>query len=349
MSNGQPGGGKEDNKEPMDQSASGVDQEPRRSTRQSTTNSGSGKAAAAGEAETDMSAGAAGSGGSEEDGAPGSGKKKGKAAPKVKCVDLPVDMALKQLSALELKQFQEQEQQLMNQDRREMEKVDAKNSLEEYIYEMRDKLVDSLQPFVSEKDANEFKKLLDCSEEWLYDEGEDVPTDQYIDRKADLAKLGDPVMERYLEAQDRPRAFDDLGRSIQMARKIYDSWMNKDPAYDHLERQDMDKVLKAMEDTQAWFDKNINAQQRRPLTEPPVVLVTQIFQTKTTFENIVSPILNKAKPKPPPPPPPPAAEPQAASGTAAELNPGGAATTDQRSGGPQAASSRAADLNMEVD
>jgi hypothetical protein len=35
-------------------------------------------------------------------------------------------------------------------DRQMKEKADAKNSVEEYVYEMRDKLGDSYQPFVTE-------------------------------------------------------------------------------------------------------------------------------------------------------------------------------------------------------
>ena len=37
-------------------------------------------------------------------------------------------------------------------DRQEKEKVDAKNSVEEYVYEMRDKIIDELVEFIPEKD-----------------------------------------------------------------------------------------------------------------------------------------------------------------------------------------------------
>lgn len=40
---------------------------------------------------------------------------------------------------------------MVQNDRLEVEKTDAKNSVEEYVYDMRDKLDTSLQPFVNEQ------------------------------------------------------------------------------------------------------------------------------------------------------------------------------------------------------
>ena len=40
---------------------------------------------------------------------------------------------------------------MIQQDRLVAEKADAKNALEEYVYEMRDKLETTLQEYISEK------------------------------------------------------------------------------------------------------------------------------------------------------------------------------------------------------
>ena len=40
---------------------------------------------------------------------------------------------------------------MIAQDKLEKEKNDAKNSVEEYVYDMREKLCDKLEKFVSEK------------------------------------------------------------------------------------------------------------------------------------------------------------------------------------------------------
>jgi len=40
-------------------------------------------------------------------------------------------------------------------------------------------------------------------------------------------KLGDPIQERCWEAQERPAAFEDLGRALQHYRKFLDLYANK--------------------------------------------------------------------------------------------------------------------------
>lgn len=61
------------------------------------------------------------------------------------------------------------------QDRQEKERADARNALEEYVYELRGKLSEGevLHDFVAEDQRNKLVNTLDALEQWLYDEGED--------------------------------------------------------------------------------------------------------------------------------------------------------------------------------
>lgn len=63
--------------------------------------------------------------------------------------------------------------QLAANDRLESERQHAKNAVEEYVYEMRDKLCSEYEEFMTEQDREEFSSLLTATEDWLYDEGED--------------------------------------------------------------------------------------------------------------------------------------------------------------------------------
>ena len=77
------------------------------------------------------------------------------------------------------------------QDKLEKEKRDAKNNLEEYIYEMRH-AVDAhgtLERFVGEADRAALRSALEAAETWLYDDGEDQPKHVYVDKLAELRKL----------------------------------------------------------------------------------------------------------------------------------------------------------------
>ena len=109
--------------------------------------------------------------------------------------------------------------QLNYQDQLEQEKADARNSVEEYVYNMRDKLY-TLSEFVSEDDKSAFSELLTKTEDWLYDEGEDQPKKVYVERFQLLKKSGDPIVMRQLESSEIPKAFNELGGMIIHYEKV---------------------------------------------------------------------------------------------------------------------------------
>lgn len=113
---------------------------------------------------------------------------------------------------------------MIMQDRLEKERNDAKNNVEEYVYDMRDKLHGMLEKFVSEsvskpsgfffiklchswadntfiylpviwvdwsclcaaQDRDALSLKLEDTENWLYEDGEDQPKQMYIDKLAEL-------------------------------------------------------------------------------------------------------------------------------------------------------------------
>lgn len=103
---------------------------------------------------------------------------------------------------------------MIMQDKLEKERNDAKNNVEEYVYDMRDKLHGLLEKFVSEsvsilplynltrienkwcgviqvnsfqmQDRDTFSLRLEDTENWLYEDGEDQQKQVYIDKLAEL-------------------------------------------------------------------------------------------------------------------------------------------------------------------
>lgn len=71
------------------------------------------------------------------------------------------------------------------------------------------------------QDAEKLRDLLTKTEDWLYDEGEDVEKKVYDARMCELKKLGDPVQERHREYENRKNAFDDFDRAIMVICLIY--------------------------------------------------------------------------------------------------------------------------------
>uniref|UniRef100_A0AAY4ELX1 Uncharacterized protein n=1 Tax=Denticeps clupeoides TaxID=299321 RepID=A0AAY4ELX1_9TELE len=184
---------------------------------------------------------------------------------------------------------------MIMQDKLEKERNDAKNFVEEYVYDMRDKLHGTLEKFVSEEVRD--LGMLEDTENWLYEDGEDQQKQVYIDKLAELKKLGDPIKERYQEAADRPKAFEELGKQIQQYMKIVEAYKTKDELYEHLDEADISKVDKIASEAMIWMNSKMNQQSKQNLAVEPVVKVHEIqARTKELF-SACNPIVTKPKPK----------------------------------------------------
>ncbi|KAL2094637.1 hypothetical protein ACEWY4_009356 [Coilia grayii] len=221
-----------------------------------------------------------------------------KAKVKTKTVDLPIQNSLHwQLPNDMLNAFVENEGKMIMQDKLEKERNDAKNFVEEYVYDMRDRLHGALEKFVTEEERDSFTLKLEDTENWLYEDGEDQQKQVYIDKLAELKKVGQPIMERYQESEERPKAFEKLGKLLQQYMKIVEQYKMKEEKYDHLEEADISKVDKKVNETMIWMNSKMNQQSKQSLTQKPVVTVKEIEAKTKELLDICSPIVTKPKPK----------------------------------------------------
>ncbi|CAD6190329.1 unnamed protein product [Caenorhabditis auriculariae] len=221
------------------------------------------------------------------------------AKPKTKTIS--IDLPIREVVPVnyDVQKYAGIELQMQQVDEKQKRKADARNSVEAYVYEMRDKISDQFADFVSPQAAEEFRQELTVTEDWLYDEGEDVEQQVYEKRLEALKRHGDPIVERYREAQHRQPAFDDFDQVIARGRKAYEDYVAGGELYAHLDSKDMEKVINAIEDKKKWLDDARHRQERLAKTEAPVIFVEEINQQRSAFENIINPILNKKKPAPP--------------------------------------------------
>lgn len=217
---------------------------------------------------------------------------------KTKVLELPIENSPQwQLAVDMLNLFVENEGKMIMQDKLEKERNDAKNNVEEYVYDMRDKLHGMYEKFVSESDRDALSLKLEDTENWLYEEGEDQPKQVYIDKLAELKKLGMPIQERYVESEERPKAFEELGKQIQQYMKFVEAFKMKDELYDHLEEADVTKVDKLTNDAMIWMNSAMNQQSKQSLTADPSVKVKDIKAKTRELFSACNPIVTKPKPK----------------------------------------------------
>uniref|UniRef100_A0A3P9M3X4 Heat shock protein 4b n=1 Tax=Oryzias latipes TaxID=8090 RepID=A0A3P9M3X4_ORYLA len=221
-----------------------------------------------------------------------------KAKVKTKVLELPIENSPQwQLANDMLNLFVENEGKMIMQDKLEKERNDAKNYVEEYVYDMRDKLHGIFEKFVSESDRDALSLKLEDTENWLYEDGEDQPKQVYIDKLAELKKLGQPIQERYLEAEERPKAFDEMGKQIQQYMKFVEAFKMNEEQYNHLDEADVSKVDKLTSDAMIWMNSTMNQQSKQSLTLDPAVKVKDIRAKTRELFSACNPIVTKPKPR----------------------------------------------------
>ncbi|XP_076862024.1 heat shock 70 kDa protein 4b isoform X2 [Brachyhypopomus gauderio] len=218
---------------------------------------------------------------------------------KTKVLDLPIENNPQWQLAIEmLNLFVENEGKMIMQDKLEKERNDAKNNLEEYVYDMRDKLYGMYEKFISESDRDTLSLKLEDTENWLYEDGEDQPKQVYIDRLAELKKLGQPIQDRFTESEERPKAFDELGKQLQQYMKIVEAFKMKEEQYEHLDEMEIEKVDKMVGDVMIWMNSKMNQQSKQALNLDPVVKAADVTAKAQELFSACNPIVTKPKPKP---------------------------------------------------
>eukprot|EP00897_Mesotaenium_endlicherianum_P002927 jgi/Mesen1/2662/ME000167S01811 len=209
---------------------------------------------------------------------------------KVKRTEVPFEANLiGGLPAGELREATEKELEMALQDRVMEETKDRKNSVEAYVYEMRNKLHDKLASYVTEQERESLTAKLQETEDWLYEDGEDEIKSVYVAKLDELKKMGDPIEERLREEETRGPAVDSLTYCISSFKSAAQS-------------PDANKA-------EAWLKEKQQQQASLAKTANPVLLSGDVKKKAEMLDRFCKPIMTKPKPPPPAPKPAPAPAP----------------------------------------
>ncbi|CAG8593411.1 15371_t:CDS:2 [Funneliformis mosseae] len=193
----------------------------------------------------------------------------------VKKVDLPLVSGTGGLDKSIITQFKEMEGQMVATDKLVADTETQKNALEEYIYDIRAKIESSYQEFVNPADKDKLTNLLTATEDWLYDEGEDATKSIYSEKLDELKKFGNPIVERYRESDERPRAEKLLRDSIQQFVLCATS---NEERYNHIPDEEKKSIVERATKISEWLNEKLTAQNKVPKYEPPVVFIRDILK-----------------------------------------------------------------------
>ncbi|KAJ1731647.1 adenyl-nucleotide exchange factor sse1, partial [Coemansia biformis] len=163
----------------------------------------------------------------------------------------------------------------------------AKNSLEEYIYDIRSKTEGEYKVFMEPAAQAEFLDTLTSAEDWLYEDGEDTTRDAYLEKLATLKGTGEPVAERCREDAARPKAARELRDAIA---HWADRASSQEERYSHITPEERQKVFDRVEKVQEWLDERMEKQSQKSKWDAPSVFAAEIKKQREDLAYYASPI-----------------------------------------------------------
>jgi len=126
-----------------------------------------------------------------------------------------------------------------------------------------------------EDDRNQFSLELEDVENWLYEDGEYAEKSTYSKKLSDLKSKGEAVKKRRKEFHERPEAINQFGQCMQLAQKAVDSFKAGDEKFNHLDTLEVEKVQKAINEKQEWFNRMCAVIAKMDKTSDPPVLASR--------------------------------------------------------------------------
>jgi hypoxia up-regulated 1 len=179
-------------------------------------------------------------------------------------------------------------------------KLEAKNTLEAYLYEVKNRVDDEAQTVDQVTTEEQREELLELARQyidWLDDDGYDVETEIYIEKKGDVKKLATPIFFRATELEARPKAVTMMTDKIAKIRTLVAKWEKDMPQVTEIERED---VLALADKVMAWVDDKKAAQDALELSVEPAFTSSEATAQLDAIGKLVTRLARKPKPKPKP-------------------------------------------------
>merc|ERR1712130_798369 len=201
-----------------------------------------------------------------------------------------------ELKASEYNKMYELEANLINVDRIVHETDEAKNDLETYVYDLRDKLESSDADFIEEKGKESTKTKLTQMGDWIYDHGDEANKTQFLEKLKELKDIGDPMAYKKWESEHRDQRVENFKKLVFK----YQQWVTtEDEQYAHIKEDQRKIVKKCADDGDAWLMHQLIKQDKMKKYENPVLKCKDVDDKYREVYNKCNPIVMTPKPKPP--------------------------------------------------
>ncbi|KAK9051817.1 hypothetical protein SSX86_028445 [Deinandra increscens subsp. villosa] len=176
----------------------------------------------------------------------------------------------------DLRQAQEMEKLLADQDIKVEQTKEKKNTLESFVYDTRNRLLSSYRSFATDEEREGISRHLQETEDWLYEDGDDESEQAYIGRLHDLRKLVNPIESRFKEEDARAQAAKTLLNCIKEYNKAASS----------LPATEKEEVYSECRKTELWLHEKSQQQASMPKNMVPILSSGEINKKTEILESM---------------------------------------------------------------
>jgi len=177
--------------------------------------------------------------------------------------------------------------ELLRQEQVRRTNAEAKNGLESFIIDTRDKLSDEAMEAVSTEEEREvLRARFDELEEWLYEDGQGLDAKAYHAKTKELNGQTAPIFLRHAELEARPKAAAQARDAVNWTMTILETWAAERPEITDDERN---KVSGMCANFTKWLDASEEEQAALPPTAPPAFLSSAVTAKLDPIESEVPP------------------------------------------------------------
>ncbi|TFJ83042.1 hypothetical protein NSK_005667 [Nannochloropsis salina CCMP1776] len=191
-------------------------------------------------------------------------------------------------------------------DQLKREKADARNSLEAYLYEVKNKMMEheeELSLVSTDEQRSAVLAQVEATDDWMYDEGRDVEASVYKERTTQVRALAVPIFLRQAEGPGgaRAAALEAAVKNVAEVRALVKRWNVTMP---WLTEEEKESLLSEATVVETWLQEKEAAQAAKEGHEEPAFLSIDVAPQLKKMKDIARRLGRKPAPPPPPPPKP---------------------------------------------
>jgi hypothetical protein len=191
--------------------------------------------------------------------------------------------------------YKDLESNLILADKNWKERIDARNELEEYVYEWRGKMEEGRYDVYVEGAVKE-SFLVDLNEmqQWLYadeETGETQSKSVYSEKINSLkSTYSKDILYREYELNHRDQYLERLGKALQLGQKLLET-------EEKVDEKKFEKLQTEIQDKQKWFEESHSAFANTAVTVNPVITTKDILQQVDQLEQASKAIMDELQRK----------------------------------------------------